>query len=86
MVAVITEVASNSSDGSLKPALYYTEAESASRETEDTCIGPEGVTNYLQERGLAIDPNLLYAELTMSPGKLFGSSPRSSTRSASRGR
>jgi hypothetical protein len=75
MAAMITDVANNASDGNLSPPPYYTEAESASRGTEDAYMGPEGVTNYLQERGLAIDPDLSYAELTMNPGNLFGSVP-----------
>jgi hypothetical protein len=75
MAAMITDGANNSSDGSLSPPPYYTEAESANRGTEDAYMGPEGVTNYLQERGLAIDPDLSYAELTMKPGTLFGSVP-----------
>lgn len=75
MAIMMKGVAYNSSDGNLSPLPYYTEVESASRGTDDSYMGPEGVTNYLQERGLAIDPDLSYAELTMNPGHLFGSVP-----------
>ena len=61
------------SNKSFSRPLSYSTIESAKMETSDAYMSPEGVTNYLQHRGLAIDPELSFVEFTMTPGNLFGS-------------
>jgi hypothetical protein len=61
------------SDKRLLLPAYYATVESAGLGIDDAYMGPEGVTSYLHEKGLAIDPGLSHAEFTMGPGSLFGS-------------
>ena len=73
LASMITGGVDSLSDKALSLPGHYVRVESAGLEIDDAYMGPEGVTSYLYERGLAIDPGLSHAEFTMNPGNLFGS-------------
>ena len=73
LASMVLSDADSVSNKSFSRPQFYSTIESAKMETSDAYMSPEGVTNYLQHRGLAIDPELSFVEFTMTPGNLFGS-------------